>query len=430
MLIVKQIWDGAIDPFIGILSDNLNTRFGRRKPWIFTFLLPAAALWIAMWASPSFVDSNLSKVGYYGAAILLFSTFASFVFVPYESMVPDMSESYHSRTFVVMFMQIFLFVGTGAASITWSYLVDNLPFGEEEPDIRQGFFLAGCFMAIPIVVTVFISTITSKERKMTEQQNENDEEPKKGKLQFVKSQAISVKQVLTFIPFLSILLFSVLSLVAASIFSNNLILWLKYVYKRPDIIGRSLLILQASIVVFLIIWGIVSRFIGKILTYLIGSLFVIAGLSVIYTITAETEVWIFYLALVLGAIGIASNYLVVNAILPDVIAMNESLYSIRREAVFYSIYGFAGKIAQGIAQLAASYTLGYYGYLNPRQQTQQGVQPPEVLVVLTVFVSLLPLVLRVIGMIVSIVYQVIARHYKKKILAKQEALPIKSMEKL
>lgn len=428
-MIIKQFWDGTIDPFIGILSDNITTRFGRRKPWIFTFLLPVAALWIAMWSSPSFLDSDLSRIGYYGSVLLLYSTFASFVFVPYESMVPDMSEGYHSRTFVVLFMQIFLFFGTGAASIIWNYLVENLPYKSEETNIPRGYFLAGCIMAVPIVITIFISGLAAKERKIEE--NEKVTDDKQSKMQMIKSQIKSVKDVILFVPFISILLFSVVSLVAASLFTNNLILWLKYVYKKPEIVGTSLLILQANIVIFLIVWAIISRFIGKILTYLVGSLFIIAGLSMMYTIDSETEIWVFYLSLFLSAVGISSNYLVVNSILPDVVDMNKSLSNIRREAVFYSIFGFSGKVAQGIAQLLASYTLGYLGYLNPRQQAQLDVpQPEEVLVALTVFVSLAPIGLRGIGMLVSILYHLVSRYYKKKIATKAEELPIRSLEKI
>merc|ERR1712137_1192234 len=112
------------------------------------------------------------------------------------------------------------------------------------------------------------------------------------------------------------------------------------------------------------------------------------------------SVWIFYSALILIGIGSASNFLAINSILPDVISMNEKIAKKRREAVFYSIYGFIGKIAQGIAQMAASYALGNVGYLSPQAQEAQGTpqyQPRDVILTLTLFVSVFAIIYHFVG---------------------------------
>src|SRR5690554_2896307 len=40
VLLVAKIWDAVIDPFIGHLSDRLQTRWGRRRPFLLWFAVP------------------------------------------------------------------------------------------------------------------------------------------------------------------------------------------------------------------------------------------------------------------------------------------------------------------------------------------------------------------------------------------------------
>jgi GPH family glycoside/pentoside/hexuronide:cation symporter len=43
------IWDAVIDPFIGHFSDNLRSRWGRRRPFLFIFAPITAILAILIW---------------------------------------------------------------------------------------------------------------------------------------------------------------------------------------------------------------------------------------------------------------------------------------------------------------------------------------------------------------------------------------------
>lgn len=168
-------------------------------------------------------------------------------------------------------------------------------------------------------------------------------------------------------------------------------------------------------VVFLFIWAVVSRFIGKVSTYILGSCVMLVGMIIFYFVDPETPTWLYFFAIVLIGLGTSSGYLMVGSILPDVIDMNEVATSKRREALFYSLFGFIGKIAQGASQLVANYTLNYVGYLNPYQQAQQGIteQPELVIETFRVFVSLVPLGFRILGMLLALIYFFVARRESK-----------------
>ena len=245
-MIIKQFWDGLIDPIIGTVTDNVPTRFGRRKPWIFTFLIPTCLTWVAMWYSPGWLyDNDGGRIFYYGAIIFIFSSFDSFVVVPYQSMIPDMSTGYHGRTFTVLFTQIFLLLGTGSASFIWSFLVEYFPvMGNDEADAgmehdyRRGYLIASLVVVVPIFFAYFVSALAAKEREFDPASEK--QEPGRKIFFFLTS----IKDVILFPPFIAVMGFSIVNLVATALFTNNLILWIKYVYENEPITSYCLLVLQ------------------------------------------------------------------------------------------------------------------------------------------------------------------------------------------
>jgi Na+/melibiose symporter-like transporter len=263
-MIIKQFWDGGIDPLIGVLSENVNTRFGKRKPMIVAFVWPAAVMWVLMWSSPNFTDSQPLRIGYYAICILLFGTFDSLVVVPYQSLIPDMAEGYHSRTFVVLFAQVFQFIGTGLSSFVWSYLIELYAVDPSDPlqkgmdfNYYKGYFVASMIILVPVVIAYLLSAFVAVERvdeKKKKPYPPTDDEdfveiPLTKPAQvfaWVKKQAIDIKEICTYLPFVIVLGFAIVNFVGTALFTGNFILWIKYDLEDDTRTGVSLLALQVS----------------------------------------------------------------------------------------------------------------------------------------------------------------------------------------
>jgi Na+/melibiose symporter-like transporter len=265
LMIVKQFWDGGVDPLIGVLSENVNTRWGKRKPIMVLSMWPSALMWILMWSSPNFSDSIGLRISYYGVAILLFSTFDSLVVVPYQSLIPDMSEGYHSRTFVVLFTQIFMFIGTGMASFIWSTLVEVFPVDTEDPlqagmqyNYFRGYLVAAFIIIVPVIVAYLVSVVAAVERVDEDEKKKSigypttdDEESiemllsKRAKVwRWIKVQLQEIKEICSYLPFIVVLAFAIFNMVGAGLFTTNFILWIKYDLENEPATGVSLLTLQ------------------------------------------------------------------------------------------------------------------------------------------------------------------------------------------
>jgi len=47
--VISTIWDAINDPMVGSLSDNVRTKWGRRRPFLLVFSIPFALAFLLLW---------------------------------------------------------------------------------------------------------------------------------------------------------------------------------------------------------------------------------------------------------------------------------------------------------------------------------------------------------------------------------------------
>ncbi|MBM6907762.1 MFS transporter [Collinsella intestinalis] len=98
LMLASKIVDAIIDPFIGVVADRVNTKFGRYRP----FLIVMAPFWgVCIWAvfSTPALDPTL-KVIYACAAYILYVIISSFVIIPANSLASIITEVPKQRSTV------------------------------------------------------------------------------------------------------------------------------------------------------------------------------------------------------------------------------------------------------------------------------------------------------------------------------------------
>lgn len=165
ILMAFRAWDAFTDPYIGNLSDNANTRWGRRKPFMVVGIIAAACVYPLFWYMPaSFNDT--AKVLYLLGVGFLFFTCTTTWCMPFYGMQLELTPNYDERTRVAMWMSIIgklsMFVAGWVLAIVTSDYFANPETGE--PDIIKGmrtvcFALAGVFL-----ITGFMPILFVKER--------------------------------------------------------------------------------------------------------------------------------------------------------------------------------------------------------------------------------------------------------------------------
>lgn len=92
MLLAARLLDVVTDPLVGALSDRLQTRWGRRKPWILLGSVLAAVGLIQLFQPPPTADAVYLLLW----AIVLYVGW-TMVAVPYTAWGAELSDDYHER---------------------------------------------------------------------------------------------------------------------------------------------------------------------------------------------------------------------------------------------------------------------------------------------------------------------------------------------
>ena len=105
-IFVSRLTDVVTDPIIGSLSDNWQTRFGRRKLWVFLGTpLMIASLWFL------FVPPQGADVWWLFVMISLFYLANTMIDLPYRAWGADLSTDYGERSHVTGWREAFGFIG-------------------------------------------------------------------------------------------------------------------------------------------------------------------------------------------------------------------------------------------------------------------------------------------------------------------------------
>ena len=75
------LWDAVNDPLVGMISDRIKTRWGRRRPFLLLFAIPYGLAFIILWWAPPW-HSQLALAATVMLAYMLSDTFQTLIFVP------------------------------------------------------------------------------------------------------------------------------------------------------------------------------------------------------------------------------------------------------------------------------------------------------------------------------------------------------------
>ena len=99
-----SIFESICGPIVGYTSDNIKTKYGKRKPFMIIAAIPTAVVSTLLF---SYLDAGpLSKILYYTVLVLLYWGLFAIFFVPYIAWGSDLTEDYNERTSLRSFAYI------------------------------------------------------------------------------------------------------------------------------------------------------------------------------------------------------------------------------------------------------------------------------------------------------------------------------------
>ena len=380
-IFVGSTWDYVNDPFIGYLSDRTRSRWGRRRPFLLFGALPFALAFMFLWWKPPF-DGTVALAIYYSIAFALYDTAATFVYMPYFALTPELTDDYDERTGLTSTRMFFSILGSLIAFTLPLWVVDGF-----QPDHANRVLIMGAMFGLLSALPLFLVFLNTREHSeyMNKEQTLNIKE--------------SIKATWQNKPFFFGLGMFLFNGVTMSIIQVILLYYVKYVVERE---AQSDMIMATIFVVAMIVlpfWEWVSKRSDKRWAYISGVSFLAVILLILSALTPGTSITFIMVLCVLAGIGVSAMHVMPWAILPDAIEYGEWKTGERQEGMFYSLITLAQKVASSIAVPAALLVLQATGYVP-----NSDIQPDSAIFGIRMVSGLVPAVTLSIGILFTLLY--------------------------
>ncbi len=348
---IGSTWDYINDPIIGYISDRTRTRWGRRRPFLLFGALPMAAAFLMLWWRPPF-DSTTALCAYYALTFALFDTAATFAYMPYYALTPELTDDYDERTGLTSRRMFFSILGTLIAFTLPLAIVDGF-----RPEHAGQVLLMGGLFGLVSALPLFLVFAGTRERP--------EFMAKAPVASLRRSIAVAGKNR----PFIFGLVMFLFNGVTMSIIQVVLLYYVKYVVVREAQSDIIMLTIFVVAIMALPLWTWISRRLNKRWAYISGISFLAVVLLVLSSLTPHTGLAFILVLCVLAGIGVSAMHVMPWAIIPDAIEYGELQSGEREEGMFYSLITLAQKVASSIAVPLALLVLQVSGYV-PNSATE------------------------------------------------------------
>jgi len=97
LIAASRLWDAVSDPLVGYLSDRTQSRFGRRRVWLYCSAIPMALGMVMMWSPPSVLE-GIQLIAWMALALWIYETASTAFFVPHGALGVELTPNFHERT--------------------------------------------------------------------------------------------------------------------------------------------------------------------------------------------------------------------------------------------------------------------------------------------------------------------------------------------
>jgi glycoside/pentoside/hexuronide:cation symporter, GPH family len=361
-LTLPRIADALIDPLLGHFSDNLRSRWGRRRPLLAISALLGAAMLVLMWW-PSRDWGEMAKFAWLlGTSILLYFSYGMYS-MSHLALGYELSDDYHIRTRVMAVRGMYFSITAMAGG--WLYWLALRPqFGDEITGIRW----ISVGLAAVIVGATAITIRNTQER-----------------VQYTNRTHVplwpAIRAALRIRPFVIILLLRIAQTLSVSLYASiGFFIGAYYVcggdkalYSSLSGINGMVGFATAFALVPLSTW--LSRRLGKRDGIIWGFVVVLAGAAVMPLCNQPGMPYLLLTHMILFGVLAAVLNLFMSAVIPDICDLDELASGERREGLFSAVMSFVSKIENSLCILASSYLVAWAGF----DIAKGADQPPEVL---------------------------------------------------
>jgi glycoside/pentoside/hexuronide:cation symporter, GPH family len=378
--------DAFVDPIIGFISDRTHTRWGQKRPFILLGAVPLAVFFGLCFMVPDLAPGGLYV--YYFVVLLLMWIAYSLYNIPYNALLPTMTQDAGERSKLSGFYNIFTFIGIILTAVITKPVVAAFPTE------RAGWQAVGILFGVITMVSLLVTFWTVKERYEAETVSQYNAREIARLLWANK-------------PFMQLTGAALCIFIAFTIMGALLNYMFKYYLHSESLFSVAMGIVFVTALIFVPVWVFIFNKIGKKAGYMLGLGIYAISLVSIYFIHTPVNMAVLVPIFIFGGIGNSSFQVGLWALIPDTVEYSQWKQGARTEGIQYGFYLFIGKLGCSIAALmvGAGLTLAKY--------VPNAVQTDATLYDIRLLGSFVPAFFIVIAMIILSFYPINAKVHKQ-----------------
>ena len=358
---LPKLVDALTDPLMGYISDRFESRWGKRRPFIFIGAIVAGLSYIAMWQL-SAEDSQLYNFWYFLGWSIIFFIGMTIFSVPYVAMGYEMSSDYHERT---RLMAVAQWIGQWAWVIApwfWIILYDPNWFESATEGARTlSIYVGLACMAMAMVPAIFCHSI--------ETTNAEDSAPSGSVADTFRELLHGIVITLKNKPFQRIctatfFIFNAYNCVAG--FTFFIIVYYMNggdpaaAGSWPALFGSVSALCTCFLVIPIVNW-MCQRY-GKHKTFLITQSMSLGGYAMFWWSFTPENPYLMFVPIPLFVFGIGGLFTIMMSMTADICDLDELETFERREGLFGAIYWWMVKFGAAFAGLLSGLILALVGF--------------------------------------------------------------------
>lgn len=369
---LPRVLDALTDPFMGYISDNTKSRWGRRKPYIFLGAVITGVTFMFMWQLyPE--NSMMFNFFYFLILSIIFYLGYTIFATPLIALGYEMTPDYHERTFLMGSSQWMGQIAWMIAPWFWVIIYDQDLYATPSIGARNLSIWVG---ALCIILGI-MPALFCKERVLPDtmkQANLSLKELKSNMREFITG----IKQTLSSKPFLKLCgatFFVYNGFETVAQFAFFIIIF--YLFNGdttaagtwPAWFGTISAISTAFFVIPVITY--ISSRLGKRKAFIIATIISIVGYGLKWWGFTPDNPYMMFIPIPLLTFGIGGLFTLMMSMTCDVCDLDELKNGDRKEGIFGAVYWWMVKLGKALALMTSGAVLNMVGFDQDAQIQSQ-----------------------------------------------------------
>lgn len=354
VFLVARVIDAIVEPFIGVMIDRTQTKWGKCRPYFLWLAVPFSLTAVLMFLTPDFGDTGKLVYAYISYTVL--GIMYSGINLPLSAILPSLTSNSNERTVINTVRMMFAVIGVVTVSAGTMPLVKAFGGGDQ----AKG-FLVTMILFSSIALLLFLNMFANTKERV----KAIDEKP--------LPMREGVKALKGNVPWLIMLLMSLFLWITTSIQGQTSIYYMTYYMKKPELIP-IVNSMQLLMIFSMVIAPFVVKKIGKRNTIIMGSVVSIIGYLIAITGGNALSVPVLLAGLLISGLGMGVGAGLIFAMMADTVDYGEWKSGVRAQGLLYSAASFGVKVGMGLGGALGGVILSMGGYVaNSTAQSESAL---------------------------------------------------------